>query len=183
MVFAAAGRRIDPPGAPVSRFGLSEVGRVRAEIAHALRRHSVTTLIASAACGSDLLALDAATAAGIRCRIVLPFDPTRFRHTSVVDRPGDWGPLYDRLLQAATATGDVVTIATDPLDDDDAYRAATDAILDDAIEVAAGCSEPAAALVVWEGRSRGAGDLTELFRDQARARGLLIVEVLTTQAG
>ena len=38
---------------------------------------------------------------GMPFRIVLPFDKKTFRETSVVDRPGDWGPRYDRICAAA----------------------------------------------------------------------------------
>lgn len=179
MVVATAGRRIDAPDAAAPRFPLSHVARVRAAIRTALHDRKATALIASAACGSDLLALDEAGALGLERRIILPFDAARFRSTSVVDRPGDWGALYDRVLSEVSAAGNLVTMRADEMDDDAAYLAATALILDDAIEVAGGRGESAAALVIWDGKSRGPLDLTEIFRDQARTRGLPLVEVLT----
>jgi hypothetical protein len=59
-------------------------------------------------------------------------------------------------------------------EDDDAYQEATDAILDDAqklAEEAAGEENGLVAVVVWEGASRGEGDLTEYFRHSALKRG------------
>jgi hypothetical protein len=100
MVIALAGRRVDPPDADFVRFPLKNVLAVRLRIRDALTRHAATTVVASAACGSDLLALDEAGALGLRRRIVLPFDRARFRMTSVVDRPGDWGALFDRERRA-----------------------------------------------------------------------------------
>ena len=50
----------------------------------------MSVLVCSAACGADLIALQAAGRVSLRRRIVLPFEPSRFRDSSVVDRPGDW---------------------------------------------------------------------------------------------
>ena len=61
-------------------------------------------LVCSVACGADLVALEAAERLGRRRRIVLPFAAERFRMTSVTDRPGDWGPMFDRMIAAADAT-------------------------------------------------------------------------------
>jgi hypothetical protein len=48
--------------------------------------------------------------AGIRRRVILPFAVDRFRETSVVDRPGNWGPLFDGLVADAAAHGDLVIL-------------------------------------------------------------------------
>jgi hypothetical protein len=99
-VIALAGRRIDADNAHPPRFPSANVEAVRATLSRTLEEAAASILIASAACGSDLLALDAASKLGIRCRIVLPFAPEVFRQTAVVDRtqPAYWGALYDRLL-------------------------------------------------------------------------------------
>ena len=133
----------------------------------------------SAACGADLIALDVAGELGLRRRVVLPFGPGRFRATSVTDRPGDWGPLFDRIIDEVQAKGDVVLLGLDE-GDDATYAAANDAILNEAEALAAEPPADVVAVIVWEGGSRGEGDLTEAFATSARARGHPVREVLTT---
>ena len=64
--------------------------------------------------------------------------------------------------------------------DDAAYAAANEAILDEAEALAGGEPAQVVAIIVWEGRSRGEGDLTEAFATLARARGHPVRAVLTT---
>lgn len=90
-VVAVAGRRVDVADAQIARFPYGNSEAVRAALLRTLESAVPLLVVASAACGSDLLALDAASAIGIRTRIVLPFAPEVFRETSVVDRPG---PAY-----------------------------------------------------------------------------------------
>jgi hypothetical protein len=186
-IAALAGRRIDAADAKEPRFPLANVARVRADIAAALRAHQLTALVASAACGADLIALDEAEKLGIRRRIVLPFPVEEFRATSVIDRPGDWGDLYDRLVRAAAADGDLVVI--DPVggDPDAAYAAATEAILEQAQELAQQLAEARGidhgvdllAITVWEGQPRSGNDLTDAFRRLAQEVGFKSAQVLT----
>ncbi len=142
-------------------------------------REGSDTLVCSAACGADLIALDVAGVLGLRRRVILPFAPERFRESSVTDRPGDWGPLFDRIIEEVRAKGDVVVLDLDE-GDDATYAAANDAILDEAETLAGGEPAQVVAIIVWEGGSRGEGDLTEAFATLARARGHPVREVLTT---
>lgn len=178
-IAALAGRRIDAGGAPKPRFPLAQVGIVRDRLAALLRAEKIDGLVCSAACGADLIALDLAGALGLRRRVVLPFAADRFRASSVTDRPGDWGPLFDQVIGAVATTGDVVTLGLDP-GDDDAYAAANEAILDEAERLAGADASNVVAAIVWEGRARGQGDLTEAFATAARARNHPVREVLTT---
>jgi hypothetical protein len=189
-VVALAGRRVDAPDADTPRFPPENVGLVRERLGSFLEDRRATTLVCSAACGADLVALEAAEALGLRRRIVLPFDPERFRETSVVDRPGDWGPLYDRLIEAVTRAGDLMVLE-DAAEGGTAYAAANERILDEALRLA-GVSvgsgpkpsghvppERALAVIVWDGRSRGNDDATEQFAASARRRGLTTEEIFT----
>src|SRR3954454_21697157 len=97
-VVALAGRRMDAPGTEPPRFPLENVPVVRQRLAAMLAKESAVALGFSAACGANLIALEEAERLALRRRIVLPFSPERFRETSVVDRPGDWGPVFDRLI-------------------------------------------------------------------------------------
>ena len=138
-------------------------------------------MVASAACGADLVALEAAEQLGIRRRIVLPFGPERFRSTSVTDRPGDWGPTFDRLIATAEATGDLVVL--DSTDGDDAaYAAANEIIAREAEAMArAGPGTPRrlVAVIVWEGAARSGTDATGNFHDLAAKAGFEGRTVLT----
>jgi hypothetical protein len=177
-VAALAGRRIDAADATAPRFPLANVDIVRDRLAALLRTEHIEALVCSAACGADLIALNVAGALGLRRRVVLPFASERFRETSVIDRPGDWGPLFDRVIGEIAATGDVVVLGLDE-GDDDTYAAANEAILHQAELLADGDPSNVVAVVVWEGGSRGQGDLTEAFATAARARNHPVREVLT----
>jgi hypothetical protein len=83
------------------------VPAVRQRLVDMLAAERAAVLVCSAACGADLVALEAAERLGLRRRIVLPFAAERFRTTSVTDRPGDWGPLFDRMIAAAGAAGEM----------------------------------------------------------------------------
>jgi hypothetical protein len=124
MVIALAGRRVDAPGTDTPRFPPANVAAVQDRIRHLLVEQTTHALVCSAACGVDLLALEVAGALGIRRRIVLPFVRARFRDTSVVDRPRDWGERFDRVLDAVEANRDLVVLGNAE-DDAAAYLART----------------------------------------------------------
>src|SRR4030095_8073400 len=109
MIIALAGRRIDAPDAATPRFPVENTEVAARRIHELLEAQGATALVSSAACGADLLALVEAGALGIRRRVVLPFDRKRFREISVVDRPGEWGRLYDDVLDEVSSNGDLVT--------------------------------------------------------------------------
>lgn len=168
-VVALAGRRIDAPG-EAPRFPLSEVPRVRLAVAARLRRLNAVALVCSAACGADLLALEAAEQLGLRRRIVLPFAAERFRLSSVVDRPGNWAKSFDRLVAQARADGELVVLEGE--EGDEAYAAANTIILSEARSIAEMVpSHRLVALSVWEGFARPGYDATDGFRLLARAAG------------
>ena len=63
----------------------------------------------SAACGADILCLEAVRELGGETHVVLPFPAEEFRRTSVEIAAGDWGARFDRLLEHA----DSVTVTSD----------------------------------------------------------------------
>jgi hypothetical protein len=181
-VIAFAGRRIDADNAHPPRFPSANVEAVRASLWRTLKEAAASILIASAACGSDLLALEAASELGIRSRIVLPFAPEVFRQTSVTDRtqPAYWGALYDRLIAEARERSALIILGRNR-DDSGAYVAANQAIIAEALVSAEKAVPPARllAVIVWEGRSRGEDDATDDFRRIAQERGFSIKQILT----
>src|SRR5581483_9281564 len=178
VIVALAGRRIDAPDAAEPRFPLENRQVVAERLHQALARLRPRALVSSAACGADLVALQAARRLGIRTRIVLPFDRDRFRSTSVVDRPGDWGVLFDELCDQAEGSGDLVILGLS--EGEAAYRVVTERILDEALALAqkpGGQSGGLTAIVVWDGAPRGPGDLAEEFGALAGDRGFAVTEV------
>jgi hypothetical protein len=97
--------------------------------------------------------------------------------------PGDWGPLFDQLVAKVDHRGDLVVLAA-TAGHDAAYAAANQAILQKAVAIthnATGLPRPdlVTALVVWDGASRGARDVTAAFRDAAFAMGCRAEDVPT----
>jgi hypothetical protein len=189
-VVALAGRRVDRADAGTPRFPSENVGLVRERLRWFLQERRAAVLVCSAACGADLLALEAALILGLRRRIVLPSEPECFRETSVIDRPGAWADLYARVIERARRAGDLVVLEGAG-EGGRAYAAANERILEEALGLAGIALTPrsgpvgpvppetALAVIVREGRSRGAGDMTEQFAEAARRRGLTLAEVAT----
>jgi hypothetical protein len=181
-IVAVAGRRVDAADTQTTRFPHGNVDAVRAALSRTLENAATMLVVASAACGSDLLALDAASVLGIRTRIILPFARDVFRETSVVDRPypAYWGNLYDRLIAEARGRGDLIVLDRDR-NDPGAYVAANQAIIGEAL-LAVSEDAPRArpiAVIAWEGAPRGADDATDDFRRTALQRGFTIEQVST----
>lgn len=170
-----AGRRTDALGAE-PRFPLANRAIVRDRLRELFQAHEASALFCAAACGTDLIALELATDLQVPAWIVLPFPPEQFRETSVIDRPGDWGPVYDRQVRLAREAGRLITHAH-PAGDDATYARANEDILDAAERFAAG--RELRAVIAWEGKARVGTDITRAFADSARARGLPVHEILT----
>jgi hypothetical protein len=177
MIIAFAGRRVDAPGSDEVRFPAENVDAVREKIRAALIEANAEGLVCAAACGADLLALEVAGDLGLRRRVVLPYAKDRFRKSSVVDRPGDWGRRFDRILAEVEASGDVTINNYEEAED--AYFAANHDILDTAEDFAESRKQEIGALVAWNGVSRGEEDVTAHFLEEAKGRGLRVGEVLT----
>jgi cytosine/adenosine deaminase-related metal-dependent hydrolase len=193
MIIALAGRRIDALDAQTPHFPLKNTAKVQECISALFVEHEATALVCSAACGADLLALEAAGELGLRCRIVLPFDCDRFSKSSVTDRPGDWGDLFDRVSREVEAVGDLVVLHN-LVEEEDAYAAVNKAILEEAIALArqddgndshaknnsSSLEERVLAVIVWDGaKPVKKQDLTAMFAQAARERGLRIAEIPT----
>ena len=177
MIIALAGRRVDAIDASQPRFPLRNVETVSIAVRALFKQHGATAIVSSAACGADLIGLSEAETLGLRRRIVLPFNREKFRDTSVVDRPGEWGEVYDRILDDVEANGDLVVI--DSVPDDEAYSTVNRVILDEAIGLELERTEPVGTVLVWDGVSRGETDYTAEFGAEARKRELAVFEILT----
>jgi hypothetical protein len=177
MIIATAGRRVDPADPEQARFPLKNISLVKERVRAMLQKEAATAVVCSAACGADLIALAEAGALKLLRRVVLPFSPERFRETSVIDRPGDWGPLYDQILREVKEDNNLITLKE--TSEGEAYLAANIEILDQASELAKERGESVMATLIWNGESRGAEDITERFGNEARNRGWRVAEVRT----
>ena len=119
-------------------------------------------------------------------RIVLPFAAAKFRAESVIDRPGDWGDLYDGMIAEATASGNLVVLKNGAKQADP-FSATNQRLIEEAFAVSGETpgvrvrKSKLRAVVVWEGRSRGPGDYTQEFADMAKAQGIPVEVVLTSK--
>lgn len=177
MILALSGRLVDRPGTAEVRFPLANVANVGRAIKALFRNRHVTGLVSSAACGADLIALSEAGSLRLRRRVILPFGRAAFRETSVVSRPGEWGALYDRILDEVDNAGDLIVLQNEA--GDRAYSAASDEILRQATALARDANEAAFAALVWDGAPRGEDDLTAEFGAKAARLGLPVMHLTT----
>jgi hypothetical protein len=77
------------------------VAEVRRKIQELFNQEKPLAVVCYAACGADLIVLDVAESMGVERYALLPSKPDEFRKSSVVDRPGDWGDIYDRVLKTS----------------------------------------------------------------------------------
>ena len=185
MIVVLAGRRIDAPDAKVRRFPPGLAGLVKQRLIDSLKSVVATHLVSSGACGADLLAMEAASELKIDRTMILPFDATTFRSTSVTDRPGDWGMIYDKFIQELKPDK-LITLGYDQ-NDPEVYERTNFEILDYAEKIAEkiNATPPAQkntvpgklALIVWEGKPKDADDTTYHFLKEAQKRNFKIREI------
>lgn len=191
MIIALAGRRIDESKTETARFPMANVPIVKERLKILFQQKGATGLVCSAACGADLLALQAAGDLGVRRKIILPSEPEAFRQSSVIDRPGSWGGIFDKIYRQLKHSGDVSVMKTEAKDDE-LYLEANDKILDQAVSLAAEHNKNSRSsavfvkpdndvlvVIVWEGNTRGENDITADFANKGRQRGFEVVEVMT----
>ncbi|HEX8248335.1 MAG TPA: hypothetical protein VF599_09200 [Pyrinomonadaceae bacterium] len=185
MIIALAGRRIDESETKTPRFPLQNVPLVKKRLKTLFIEHKAARIVCSAACGADLIALEAADELNLKLHIVLPFEPEIFLETSVNDRPGDWESLFKRIYSKAER----VIILKSNNDDEEVYLEVNRRILE---EAAALCNQRNSqqaigqssgnnviAVIVWEGTSRGKDDITEKFALAAKTRNYKLAQILT----
>ena len=184
MIVVLAGRRIDAADAETPRFPADNEALVEQRIRDLLTWQGATALVASAACGADLIAHRVARSLGIARVMIIPYSADVFRETSVVDRPGNWGELFDDLIADARVNPGCevmeLNLSTDSEASQDVFSRTNEALLDRAAELAAQTpSNSVLAVVVWNLKSRGADDLTAAFLAAAERRGFTVEQVST----
>lgn len=101
-VVAFAGHMVDEAGRAAPRFPASLIPGVAAALAQQVARLHRPVIYTSAACGADLLFIEAARARQAEINIVLPFDQQDFIHTSVAVAGDAWIGRFDAALRNAT---------------------------------------------------------------------------------
>ena len=176
-IVVLAGRRVDKDGAVPVRFPLANVPTVRERLKSVFEHQNCTTLVTAAAAGVDLIGLQVAGELGMRRRILLALPVEHFRTVSVADRPGDWGPVFDRIIHEAESTGDV-TILGDS-DTKESFMQANRAIIREAAQMANDNHLRRIAVIAWDGQPRGADDVTADFKEYAADQEFTIIEIST----
>lgn len=108
-VLVFTGNMVDQPGRATARFPAQLEAAVREALRARLAAIAPAAVYGSAACGADILCLEAARALGTETHVVLPFPPEEFRRASVDIVSGQWGERFERVLAAA----DSVTVTSD----------------------------------------------------------------------
>ena len=184
MIVVLAGRRIDAEDADPVRFPSDHIEKVKDKLSSFFIANKPDYLVCSGACGADLIALEVAGKLNIKRKMVLPFDANTFRSTSVTDRKGDWGSLFDTICTDLNEGSNVI-ILDFTKDDKDAYEKTNVAILKtaDALfeKVKEKKTDPAlvkkVAVIIWEGKPKDSNDTTDHFRQLAIKRDYEIKEI------
>ena len=108
-VVAFTGHMIDRRDRATPRFPAEHGPAVEAIVRARLGAIGPAAVYGSAACGADLICLEAASELGCETHVVLPFPPAAFREASVDYAGADWSTRFE----AALARADSVTIASD----------------------------------------------------------------------
>jgi hypothetical protein len=172
-VIVQAGRRVDAADSEIVRFPSANVDLVRQRIKASFLSARPLALVTAAACGTDLLALEVAGELHMERFVLVPSAPEIFRTSSVTDRPGDWGSLFDDVIKQVHV--EVLALA----DGQEGYLEANLRLLDRGQAIAEEHRVQAEAMVVWDQKSRGPDDVTEHFIVQARLRKLPVMEIPT----
>ena len=125
-VVAFAGHMIDRPGAGHERFPSSIEGRVAAKMRETLQRLEAGFGYSSAACGADILFIEAMLERGAEVHAVMPFKREDFVDTSVRFAGDTWISRFEAALEEATT----VTYACEEgyLNDDTLFQYAADLV-------------------------------------------------------
>ena len=154
------GHMVDRPGRAVARFPQSWVPRLAQRIATEVAACKVSEGFASAACGGDILFLEATIAGGGRAHVTLPCKADEFRKDCVDVIPGaDWAARFDRLLEKAAS---VEILGNQYASDNAAASECCNRIMIGlAARAALARGEQALVLALWDGRPGDAMGGTE----------------------
>jgi class 3 adenylate cyclase/tetratricopeptide (TPR) repeat protein len=172
-----SGHMIDAGNTRHPRFPREHADQVGKMISDAIRKLDARFGYASAACGSDILFLEAMLGMGAEIHVVLPFEQASFRETSVDILPGsDWGARFDQVLaNAASVTYlNSTPYSGDPIE----FQYANDVILGLACLKRNVLDTALRPLAVWDGGGNKTGGTGSTVRDwEARGHTVEIVDL------
>jgi hypothetical protein len=102
QVIAFSGHMIDHPSRPSPRFPAAIEARVAAALRDTVAAIGPSIGFAQAACGADILFLEAMQDAGMQTQVVLPFPAAEFLRSSVAFAGDQWIARFERALARAT---------------------------------------------------------------------------------
>ncbi len=168
-----SGHMVDAPQRPTPRFPAHLESSVAASIEGAIDKHGIEIGIAGAACGGDILFLEALQRRGKETIVVLPHPADAFRKVSVTDPGGDaWGPRFDTVIKTAT---EVVTLAPH-LGEDLAYQFQGAVMAGLSLQRARSVGGHLLGLALWDGQPGGVGGTGTVIEEWA-ARGIEVVRL------
>lgn len=100
-VAVCVGHMVDPPRSSVSRFPSGMQGKIKEALRDRIQKLNIGFGYSSAACGADILFLEALLESRKEAFIVLPYSVEEFKRSSVTFAGGDWGARFDRVLKDA----------------------------------------------------------------------------------
>ncbi len=160
-IVAFSGHVLDQPGS-IPRFPPEAELIAKKEIADALEKMGASCGYSSAACGTDILFLEAMHERGAETHVFLPFAKEEFIETSVRRAGGNWVARFESVLDQATS---VHYVTKDGYDGEDSlYSFCNDVLLGFAAMRGRGLDEDPRLLVFWDGQPGGEGGTGELVK-------------------
>jgi hypothetical protein len=168
---------IDAPNRTHPRFSPEKEGAAREKISTALlqekAKHRQLKGVAGAACGGDILFLEACVEMNIPAHIYLALPPEAFKKTSVSFAGANWGKRFDSLLQKLPWQ-----VLTEAGENDKNIWEATNEIMLQAALVHGGTHMTLLAL--WNGQRGDGPGGTQHLVETAKRSGAEVV-IITTQ--
>jgi len=181
-IVACSGHLIDTPGKS-RRFPQEAELIVRAKIEEKLDFMGATCGYSSAACGTDIIFLEAMYERGGETHVFLPFAKEEFIHTSVVRGGGDWVARFEKVLDNATSVHYVTNEGY--YGDDTLFSFCNDVMLGFAAMRSRGLDEVPNLLLFWDGlkgqeggTSQVAQSWKETFTDPVVINSREVLELL-----
>lgn len=163
------GHIVAPVGAP-GRFPAAQTDRVAADIAAVFDRRPISRAVGSLAAGADILAAEAALAAGAELDLILPFDLDEFIEISVGPAGADWVPRMQACLDRARQVHFVTEDAY--LGDDELFGYASEYALGLASVQARWLATDVYQIAVWDGDAGGPDAVAGASHDVALGKRL-----------
>jgi class 3 adenylate cyclase/tetratricopeptide (TPR) repeat protein len=158
-IVACSGHLIDTPGKS-RRFPQEAELIVRAKIEEKLDFMGATCGYSSAACGTDIIFLEAMAERGGETHVFLPFAKEEFIHTSVERGGGDWVARFEKVLDDATSVHYVTNEGY--YGDDGLFSFCNDVMLGFAAMRSRGLDEVPNLLLFWDGQKGMEGGTAEV---------------------